>query len=230
MPPKTKAPRWIRAPEERPQSLLDAAVEVFSTYGYRATRLEQVAELAGVTKGTIYYYFDTKEDLLTQALESRVEVLFGGVEAESRNTEGTAADRLRATLRAAWDRWRMPETARMYRLIFGELRTEFPELFGSLMRRGPMRLWRLIAEILREGQQQGEFTSQVDPQLVTPFLMSGLMHQAVLQTELRATGLRMPDSDRLFEGSLAVVMSGVLANARPASGGAGAASGRRRRS
>ncbi len=41
-----KVPRWIRRPEERPQELLDAAIEVFSTNGYRATRLEQVAEVA----------------------------------------------------------------------------------------------------------------------------------------------------------------------------------------
>src|SRR5688572_27287060 len=66
--PPARVPRWSRRPDERPQELLDTALEIFSTRGYRATRLEQVAEAAGVTKGAIYYYFSTKEELLTQAL------------------------------------------------------------------------------------------------------------------------------------------------------------------
>jgi AcrR family transcriptional regulator len=52
-----KVLRWERRPDARPQELLDAALSVFAERGYRNTRLEEVAEAAGVTKGTIYHYF-----------------------------------------------------------------------------------------------------------------------------------------------------------------------------
>src|SRR4051794_16119653 len=68
-------PKWERKAEERPGDLLQAALDVFSRHGYRATRLEAVAEEAGVSKGTIYRYFRNKEDLLERALEDRVQLL-----------------------------------------------------------------------------------------------------------------------------------------------------------
>ena len=82
-PSKAPAPRWERKAEERPEALFEAAITVFSDRGYRATRLEEVAEAAGVSKGTVYRYFLNKEDLLEKALDHRrnlgraQEALFG---------------------------------------------------------------------------------------------------------------------------------------------------------
>jgi AcrR family transcriptional regulator len=56
-------PRWTRRKEARPQELLAAALELFVERGYAATRLDDVASRAGVTKGTLYLYFPSKEDL-----------------------------------------------------------------------------------------------------------------------------------------------------------------------
>ncbi|HEY0970113.1 MAG TPA: TetR/AcrR family transcriptional regulator [Gemmatimonadales bacterium] len=205
-----RTPRWTRRPEERPQELLDAALEVFSTNGYRATRLEQVAEAAGVTKGSIYYYFSTKEELLTQALESRIGTIFSGIEAESHRPAATAVDRLRTVLRAAWTRWRMPETARMHRLIMGELRTELPDLFDAAMRAGPMHVWRLVGEVLRDGQRNGEFGTHFDAGSAARFLVSGLMHQALLQTDLHERGLDATPPERISDAGLDVLLHGIL--------------------
>jgi AcrR family transcriptional regulator len=51
--------KWERRPQERPQELLQAALEVFARNGYRNTTLEEIGEAAGVTKGAIYHYFAT---------------------------------------------------------------------------------------------------------------------------------------------------------------------------
>ena len=216
--PPAKVPRWIRRPEERPQELLDAAIEVFSTNGYRATRLEQVAEAAGVTKGSIYYYFDSKEELLTQALQSRIGAIFGGIEGGGggRRAEMPAADRLRAVLRSAWKHWCKPETARMHRLIMGELSIELPELFDVAMRAGPMRVWQFVGEILRDGQKRGELGTHFDPHAAARFIVSGLMHQALLQTDLQERGLDDTPPDRIFDTALEVLLHGILlAPAKP---------------
>ena len=60
MPPN---PRWSRRKEARPAELTAAALELFVERGYATTRLEDVARRAGVSKGTLYLYFDSKEAL-----------------------------------------------------------------------------------------------------------------------------------------------------------------------
>ena len=56
-------PRFERRKEARPAELLDAALDLFVERGYAATRLDDVAQRAGVSKGTVYLYFDSKEEL-----------------------------------------------------------------------------------------------------------------------------------------------------------------------
>jgi AcrR family transcriptional regulator len=58
-----RSQRWQRRKEERPAQLLDAALEEFFEKGFAAARLEDIAARAGVSKGTIYLYFDSKEDV-----------------------------------------------------------------------------------------------------------------------------------------------------------------------
>lgn len=208
-----KQPRFTRRPEERPQELLDAAIRVFAARGYRAARLEEVAEAAGVTKGAIYHYFDTKEQLLRAAVESRISSALGGIDELAHREHRSATERLRAVLGAAWERWLHPDIGSMYRLITGELRREFPELFAASMRTGPMRLWALVAEVIRDGQRTGEFAADVDALAAATVLGSGLMHQAHMHRDLQAHGLAALTSAQLFEGALAMALQGLLPRA-----------------
>lgn len=224
---ETRERRWERKPEERPEELLDAALEVFAARGYRATRLEEIADAAGVTRGTIYYYFKGKDELLTRAVQSRIRAIFSGIRAESRHPKRSAEERVRATLAVAWDRWRQPQAANMFRLITGELRTEFPSLFELAMRTGPMRLWGLVADLVRAGQESGEFDDSLDPRAAARFMVAGLMQQALLYRDLKEHGLDATDPDLLFETAIAVALRGLLPRDRagaPADGPAPVAS------
>ena len=69
VPAAEKAPRR-RAPEERQEAILKAALDVFSEHGFAAARLEDVAQRAGVAKGTLYLYFPDKETLFERMLQS----------------------------------------------------------------------------------------------------------------------------------------------------------------
>jgi AcrR family transcriptional regulator len=60
--------RWQRRKDARPAEIIDAAIGVFIEKGYAATRLDDVAKRAGIAKGTLYLYFDTKEDISGQRL------------------------------------------------------------------------------------------------------------------------------------------------------------------
>jgi AcrR family transcriptional regulator len=57
------AKRWQRRKDARPAEILDAALAVFAQKGFAATKLDDIAAKAGITKGTIYLYFDSKQAL-----------------------------------------------------------------------------------------------------------------------------------------------------------------------
>ena len=92
----TEAPsRREQQREVRRQQILDAALAVFSQKGYQAANVSDVAAEAGVSQGTIYWYFDSKEDLLTAALLSYFGS-FGEQAVASLEQYPSAAEKLRA--------------------------------------------------------------------------------------------------------------------------------------
>src|ERR1700691_989505 len=85
-----------RRKAERPQEILEAAFTEFSRNGYATTTLDQIAERAGVTKGTIYVYFDNKEHLFMSMVRELMKVTLDTVQDMFERHEGSTADLLRA--------------------------------------------------------------------------------------------------------------------------------------
>lgn len=67
-----KSPKWKRRPSARPSEIADAALDVFASKGYEAATMDEIAEAARISKGTIYLYFPSKEDLLVASIEGRM--------------------------------------------------------------------------------------------------------------------------------------------------------------
>src|SRR5918993_5421961 len=61
--PSPTAPKWRRRKEERPRDIIAAALSVFTEKGFAGARMEEIARRAGLSKGTLYLYFETKEDM-----------------------------------------------------------------------------------------------------------------------------------------------------------------------
>ena len=124
------APLKLRARRkaERPAEILDAAFEEFVQNGYAATRLEDVAKRAGVTKGTIYFYFDTKERVFEDMIRQRSSPMFTEFGHLAGTLEGRYADRLRALLVFMYRRIAEDRVCReIFRFLIAEGR-RFPEL------------------------------------------------------------------------------------------------------
>src|SRR5580693_10458797 len=85
-----------RRKAERPQEILDAAFAEFSRNGYATTTLERIAERAGVTKGTIYVYFENKEQLFISMVQEFTKGADETVQEMYETHEGSTADLLRA--------------------------------------------------------------------------------------------------------------------------------------
>jgi AcrR family transcriptional regulator len=204
-----KAHRWTRQPEARPDALLDAALRVFAEHGYAATTLDAVAEAAHVTKGTIYHYFENKEDLLVRALEQRIRAAVDDIERSVASHGGSASGRIRFLLGTAWTRFVTPEWGRTIRLMLGEARTAAPKVYHTWLAEGPARSWNLVARLIDEGKANGEFRADVDSAVAARAIVASIMMQAMLELHGGADTPGALSADRLFDSSFAFFLAGL---------------------
>lgn len=161
-------PRWRRLPEERPQQILRAALEVFGEHGLAGARLEDIARRAGVSKGTIYLYFPNKEALFREMVRSTiVEAIVAG---EGIPSVGSAREQLLTFMANYWDFVRTPAFSVIYRVVVSELH-DFPDLVEFYSAEVIVRGQRLIAGIITRGVSNGEFRS-LDPTVSARMLIS----------------------------------------------------------
>ncbi len=71
-PPPTASPKWRRRAEARPAEIVQAAYEIFAEKGFAAARLDDIAKRAGVSKGALYLYFETKQDIFEAVVKDAV--------------------------------------------------------------------------------------------------------------------------------------------------------------
>lgn len=193
----------------RVQALLDAAFRVFARRGYRATRLEEVAEAAGATKGAIYYYFDSKEDLLRRAVQNRHRAIYGEIADALAAERAPASVRIRLVLRRIWQHLLEPEWGPAFRLMVGEVSVEFPAVFRLWAEDGPIQGWTLVRELIQEGVDGGEFRSGVDAEVSARMVVSGLLLQAALQVHLGLAEVAPCDTDRIFDSAVDLFLHGL---------------------
>ncbi len=208
-----------REQETAVAALLETAFRVFATEGYRATRLEEVAEAAGVTKGAIYYHFEGKEDLLRRAVKHRHHAIFLEMERELARQEGPASVKIRYVLRQLWRHVLEATWGHAFRLMFGEVGLEFPALFRMWAEEGPIQGWSLVRALIEEGVRSGEFRPGVDPEVSARIAVSGLMLQGALQAHSGLEELVPCDLDRIFDSAVDLFLHG-LAVTHGAPGGA----------
>ena len=179
--PRTKSatPKWRRCPEDRPEQIIKAALQVFGECGLANARLQDIAERAGVSKGTIYLYFPNKEELFREMI--RQTAVAAIARAEAAIVPGTPRNQLVAFMRGYWAFVRSPVFITIYRLVLGELH-QFPDLAKFYADEVVARGLRLIGGMIRRGIDAGEFRD-IDPtaaarMLVALIVMNGIWRDA----------------------------------------------------
>jgi AcrR family transcriptional regulator len=166
--PEDTKPRWERRKDARPQELLAAALGQFVERGYAATRLEDVARRAGVSKGTLYLYFASKEDLFKAVVRETIVHAIGEAELAVASFDGHSGDLLRTILMQWWEQIGASELAGITRLMMAEA-NNFPELARFHNEEVVARGNSLISSVLVRGLERGEFRL-FDPVVMTPVL------------------------------------------------------------
>jgi len=167
-------PRWERRKDARPQELLAAAIELFVEHGFAATRLEDVARRAGVSKGTLYLYFENKEELFKAVVRTSIVPVIGEAESSVAEFDGHSAELLRKVMLDWWDRIGVNKVSGIVKLVMAES-NNFPELAKFYQDEVINRGTRMISSMLERGIARGEFrainVTQTTQVLMAPMLM-----------------------------------------------------------
>src|SRR2546430_5624426 len=142
--PARPGPRWRRRKDARPEEIIRAALEVFADRGFAATKLEEVARRAGVTKGTIYLYFANKESLFKAIIRETLVPVIAQGEALAQSFTGSARDLFERLERGYSRRVGEDPASSMPRLLITEPRNLL-EVFRISDAEAPTREDRLIA-------------------------------------------------------------------------------------
>jgi len=155
--PKTK-PRWERRKDARPQELLAAALDLFVERGYAAARLDDVAARAGVSKGTLYLYFENKEELFKAVVRENLVSALAEAENYIERSTGSSRELLRAFILSWWERIGQTKLSGISKLMMAES-GNFPDVARFYHDEVISRCNALIIGILERGIARGEFRS-----------------------------------------------------------------------
>ena len=145
-----------RRKDARAGELLAAALDLFVEKGFAATRAEEVAKRAGVSKGTLFLYFSSKEELFKAVVRENISGRFAQWGTELDQFQGSTPDMLRACMMAWWDRIGSTKVSGITKLMMSEA-GNFPEL-ATFYRAEVIRPGNeLIQRILQRGVDRGEF-------------------------------------------------------------------------
>jgi AcrR family transcriptional regulator len=207
--PAVKRPRWKRRPDARPEEIIEAAIEVFGERGFARTKLDDVARRAGVSKGTLYLYFDSKDALFRAMMKQRLEAKLSAAEELLRTWTGSTADLVRAYVTSHWATMNEPHNVRLIRLVMSEL-VSFPELAKWYYQEGVMRMRGIIEKILTRGMNSGEFR-KMDTVNVARSLQLLCSQSAQFRHYLQPFDPAPVSSESMLAGILDLYLHGVLA-------------------
>ncbi|MBL8689781.1 MAG: TetR/AcrR family transcriptional regulator [Rhodospirillaceae bacterium] len=169
-------PRKLAGPED----LLAAALRVFSERGFAASRLDDVAREAGVSKAALYLYFESKQAIFEALVRSAVVPNVERLEAMVAGWRGSAADLLRTLVQAIARIVVDGEVAAFPKLIIAEA-SNFPDL-AKLYRTAVIeRTLGLLASIVRRGVAAGEFRP-TDPELAARLVIAPILFASLWKT------------------------------------------------
>lgn len=195
-----------RRKAERPGEILDAAYEEFARNGYAATRLEDVAARAGVTKGTIYLYFENKDQvfvsMVQEVLRPVQERLAAFIEAE----RGTAPELVASLLGFLYEVIAAdPRPREVVRLLIAEAR-RFPDLVDDTHAKMMGPVVEHLRQVLRRGCERGE-TRMTGMEEVPEVVISPALALNVWM--LLFAGRRPVEIDRHREAAIDVILHGM---------------------
>jgi AcrR family transcriptional regulator len=172
--------KWTRRKDERPAEILNAAMDVFVEQGFADAKLTEIARRAGIVKGTLYRYFDTKEDLFRAVVHQALSVHLHGLEQMGKTFDGELSGLISTLLMQAASRMADRQLPAILRMVISESRA-FPDLATIWHDEVLARVLNVLAGIIEQEQAKGTVRPG-DPKLyafsiIGPMVAANLFHE-----------------------------------------------------
>lgn len=207
------APKFRRRKADRPAEIVSAALEVFATKGFAAARLEDVAARAGVSKGAIYLYFATKEDIFRAVVEQAIAPDIDKVLTMVAAHPGPFPDLMRGLVgRFAGPIGGSP-LGGVAKMVISEARN-FPELARVWHDRLVARAVGALAEAVAAAQGRGEVRAG-DPRTYALQIVAPLMVGVIWRETFVPIGAPAFDLERLAGQHVETLLRGLMTREGP---------------
>lgn len=204
-----RIPKFRRRAEARPDEVLDAALELFIEQGFAQTRVDDIAKRAGISKGAVYLYFESKEKVLEGLVRRAVVPIAENALGFLKEFEGDPRLVITMVLKMLAGRFSDPRTLAIPKLVLGEVRA-FPELARMYREEVLDRIIPVIEAQVARGVDQGYFRP-VDPHLTIRSIIGPL----VLHIAMAEVFGIMPEGglgfDRLIDNHVTILFDGLSA-------------------
>ncbi len=204
---------WTRRKQARPGEILDAALKVFAEKGFAAARMEDIAKRAGVTKGTIYLYFPSKEDVFKTLVRESIGATITGVTQEASSFKGTTREFLTMFLTTVGGLLEHGERVVLPKIIIAES-GNFPELArfyrAEVIDKAMAMMTGMIARGVVRGEVRALAPEHVARLCIAPVILSAIWRSTFAQSD------DVPFEYRKFLAThLDVLLKGLEPEGRP---------------
>ena len=204
-------PKFRRRAADRPDEVLDAAVHLFMERGFAATRVDDIATAAGISKGAVYQYFPTKQAIFEALVRRAVGPLVDEAVTASADRPGDPAKVIEGLARAVATRLKDPTRAAIPLLVIAEAAT-FPELAEFYRKEVVERAVAAFSRLYEEGVARGQLRA-VPSAVAMRCVMGPIIANIILG---RVFGLGLPkgvSDDDFIAAHLDIMMNGLRADA-----------------
>ena len=202
-----RGPKFRRRAEARPDEVLDAALDLFIEKGFAATRVEDIAARAGLSKGAVYLYFPSKEAVLEGIVKRAVVPIASSAVEMAGNYAGDPRTIITMVMKTVATRLTEPRTIAIPKLMMREM-INFPD-FAAMYRTEVLdKVMPLITGLLRTGIAEG-YLRPVDPELTIRSIVGPIMLHVLMDEVFGirpAGGLAI---DRLIDNHLTILFDGL---------------------
>jgi AcrR family transcriptional regulator len=201
-------PKWRRRKEARPGEIVGAALEVFAEKGFAAAKLDDIARRAGISKPTLYLYFETKEEIFRAVARPAIASLLEALESQTDRADAPFAELAPRLLSGAAEMMTSERVPAIARMVIGESRN-FPDL---------ARIWHddvvasvigVVTGIIARAQGRGEVLPG-DPRLHAFSLMGPIVMAILFREVFGGVGADPPDLQALADQHARTALRGLL--------------------
>ncbi|RYY04176.1 MAG: TetR/AcrR family transcriptional regulator [Gammaproteobacteria bacterium] len=205
--------KWSRRKQERPAEIISAAMDEFVEKGFAATKLTDVAKRAGVAKGTLFRYFETKEQLFHAVVKHALTANLSAIEQAAVVFDGSLSELIPMLLNRAAGRMGDSRFPAILRMVLSESRA-FPNLARIWHDEVIARMLGKLSDLIKAAQAREE-VSVGDPNLLAISIMGPMIMALLFHEVFGSQSPYAPNLEKLAAQHADIILKGITVKESP---------------